>query len=84
MTDNPVDEVARFIRERYPGISFGDDDDIFALGMVNSLFAAELVLFMENVIGRQIPNEELEIANFRSVRAMRDLAQRLGVRAERE
>lgn len=66
-----------FIEPRMPGITFGDGEDIFSLGFVNSLFAMELVLFMEKTIGTRIPNEELAMEHFRSIDAMTDLSARL-------
>jgi methoxymalonate biosynthesis acyl carrier protein len=59
-----------FIEGRFPEIKLADGDDIFALGFVNSLFAMELVLFVETTFSFTIPNEALRLDNFRSVRAM--------------
>ncbi|MDQ4070183.1 MAG: phosphopantetheine-binding protein [Actinomycetota bacterium] len=78
MTNDVGDQISEFIRSRYPGLSFDEDADIFALGLVNSLFAAELVLFVEKQMGVQVPSAELEIDNFRSIKAMRSLMDRLG------
>jgi methoxymalonate biosynthesis acyl carrier protein len=44
---------------------------------VNSLFAMELVLFIEDSCGFTIPNDDLTLDNFRSVRAMAALVARL-------
>jgi methoxymalonate biosynthesis acyl carrier protein len=52
------------------------DDDIFALGLANSLFALELILFVEKAFGIHVDDEDLELANFRSARAMAGLATR--------
>jgi acyl carrier protein len=71
-------QVRAFIEARVPGVAFGDTDDIFALGIVNSLFAMELVLFLEKALGTRIPNEELVMDHFRSIDAMAALAARLG------
>ncbi len=53
-----------------------DDDDIFAKGFVNSLFAMELVLFVEKEFGITVANEDLDIAHFRSVNAIAALVDR--------
>jgi acyl carrier protein len=58
--------VGRFVR----GHEFGDSDDIFALGFVNSLFAMQLVQFCESHFGIEVPGEKLEMDNFRSINAM--------------
>ncbi|MDI5966358.1 phosphopantetheine-binding protein [Streptomyces sp. SL13] len=50
----------------------GDDEDIFAAGFVNSLFAAQLVMFVESRFGIEVENNELELAYFSSVNALTD------------
>ncbi len=52
------------------GHQFSDSDDLFALGLVNSLFAMQLVHFCESHFGIEVPGEKLEIDNFRSINAM--------------
>ena len=69
--------VRAFIEGRVPGVTFADSDDIFALGIINSLFAVELVLFIEKAINGRVPNDELLMDNFRSVDAITGLTQRL-------
>jgi acyl carrier protein len=53
-----------------------DDDDIFALGFVNSLFAMQLVLFVESEFGITVENEDLDIDNFRTIHAIVSLIER--------
>ena len=53
-----------------------DSDDIFALGMVNSLFAMQLVAFVERELQTSIDNDDLEIANFKSINAICALVER--------
>lgn len=53
-----------------------DEDDIFQLGFVNSMFAMQLVIFMEKEFGIVIEDEDLEIENFNSVGALARLAER--------
>jgi acyl carrier protein len=75
MSDPRVD-IRQFILSRFPGVDFADSEDIFHLGVATSLFAMELVMFVEKHFGLQIPNEELELSNFRSVDAMAGLVER--------
>ncbi|NNH69588.1 acyl carrier protein [Nocardia uniformis] len=42
------------------------DDDIFALGLVNSLRALEIVVHVEKNYGISVDVEDLELDNFRS------------------
>ncbi|HKQ08673.1 MAG TPA: acyl carrier protein [Blastocatellia bacterium] len=55
--------LARFFRVA----ELRDQDDIFALGFVNSLFAMQLVMFIESEFGVGVEDEDLEIANFNTV-----------------
>ncbi|WP_049576572.1 acyl carrier protein [Nonomuraea sp. SBT364] len=70
-------QILDFIRGRYPQAEIDESQDIFALGFVNSLFAMELVMFVEKTFGVTIPNEELRIDNFRTADAMSALVSRL-------
>ena len=47
-----------------------DDHDIFGSGIVNSLFAVEIVCFIEENFGLTVENEDLNVANFCSVNAL--------------
>lgn len=44
--------------------------DLFASGLVNSLYAMQLVLFIEKEYGIQVANEDLDYENFKSVNAI--------------
>jgi methoxymalonate biosynthesis acyl carrier protein len=68
-----ADDIRGFIHAKYPQAEIDDEQDIFALGFVNSLFAMELVMFLEKRFGFRIPNEDLQLDNFRSVAAMERL-----------
>ncbi|AFI27286.1 MULTISPECIES: acyl carrier protein [Bacillus] len=48
-------------------IELTNDDHIFEMGFVNSLFAMKLVTFLEQNFGFQLDNEDLDIANFSTV-----------------
>lgn len=45
----------------------GYDDDIFQLGFVNSMFALQLVMYIEKEFGIEVSNEDLDIKNFNTV-----------------
>jgi acyl carrier protein len=59
--------VAAFIHQRFPRVEVAHDQDIFALGLANSLFALELVMFVEKTFGFTVPNDELRIDSFRTM-----------------
>lgn len=70
-------QIRAFIEPRFPGRSWTDDDDIFALGFVDSMFAMEVVMFVERTFAVTVPNDELHMDNFRSVRSMAALVRRI-------
>lgn len=53
------------------------DQDLFASGLVSSMFAMELVVFLEQRFGVAIVGSDLQMDNFRTVRTMTDLVTRL-------
>ncbi|MCK2216215.1 acyl carrier protein [Actinomadura sp. ATCC 31491] len=77
MSNTAKEQILDFVRGRYPQAEIDETQDIFALGFVNSLFAMELVMFVEKTFGVTIPNEELKIDNFRTANAMAELVARL-------
>ena len=46
-----------------------DDDDLFASGIVNSLFAVQLMTFVEKTFAIEVEVDDLDIANFKSLNA---------------
>ena len=78
MSENTVSpQIQAFIEGRFPQASIEVAQDIFSLGYINSLFAMELVMFMEKAFTITVPNEELRIDNFRTVEAMTALVTRI-------
>ncbi len=64
--------LARYIRKH----DLQDDDDIFARGFVNSLFAMQLVLFVEKEFNIKVENEDLDLKNFNSLNAISGFVER--------
>lgn len=58
------------------GHQVGTDDDYFALGLVNSLFALELVTFVEWRFGLEVGVEDLDLDHFRTVGRLTDFVLR--------
>jgi methoxymalonate biosynthesis acyl carrier protein len=54
-----------------------DDADIFALGLVNSMFVVQLVSFVEKEFDLTVSGADLDFANFQSVDAVGRLVSRL-------
>jgi methoxymalonate biosynthesis acyl carrier protein len=66
------DFVSKFVR----GHELGDGEDIFATGFVNSMFAMQLVNFVESTFGIAVESDDLDIDNFRSIDAITALVER--------
>ena len=60
------DTLTRFLSTE-AGRPLGPDDDYFELGLVNSLFALELVSFVERQFGLVVEVEDLELDHFRTI-----------------
>jgi acyl carrier protein len=66
----PRDAIHSFLSRFFRGHQLRDDEDIFSLGFVNSLFAMKLVSFIEAELGVRVEQDDLDINNFRTVDAM--------------
>ena len=64
--------LGRFVRVD----GLGDDDDIFAVGFVNSLFAMELVTFVEATFSVTVHRDDLDLDNFRTINAIAAFVER--------
>lgn len=69
-------KVHAFIAKFFANVELQDDEDIFALGFINSLFAMQLVLFVESECGVTVESDDLDIANFRSINAIAQFIER--------
>ena len=70
--------IRAFLAESFGSHDLKDDEDIFSLGYVSSLFVMDLVQFVEGTFGIAVEREDLSLDNFRTVRAMVDLARGAG------
>jgi methoxymalonate biosynthesis acyl carrier protein len=76
-------KIKQFLARFFQNYDLKEDEDIFALGFVNSLFAMQLVLFIEKEFEITIDNEDLEIDNFRTINALASLVERKRIPALR-
>ena len=57
-------------------VEINEDDSIFELGYVNSLFAMQLVMYLEQEFGIAIENTDLDIRkNFRSIKRIAEFVE---------
>ena len=69
-------KIRSFLGKYFRHREVADDEDIFALGFVNSLLAMQLVSFIEKEFSVTIEDEDLDLNNFRTVQAMSALVER--------
>ncbi len=67
-------EHARHIRDFLAGFcdlhGVGDEDDLFSKKILNSLYAMQLVLFVEDSFDVSVEDHELDLRNFGSISAI--------------
>jgi methoxymalonate biosynthesis acyl carrier protein len=77
MTEEEIRTQLRAFVERFMrGHDLRDDEDLFGTGYVNSMFAMQLVQFVETTFGVGCDSDDLEIDNFRSIDALTAFVQR--------
>jgi methoxymalonate biosynthesis acyl carrier protein len=67
MTDDLTSTIRAFIAGHVRDTDLTDDRDIFASGSVSSLFAVQLVMWVERTFKITVQPADLDIENFRTV-----------------
>nr|AIE12106.1 putative NRPS/PKS hybrid synthase module E2B [uncultured bacterium] len=65
-----------FIKQAINIEGLSEHQNLFETGIVNSLFAVQLMTFVERTYGIEIGADDLDIENFKSVRATADFVRR--------
>ncbi|MDO8540960.1 MAG: phosphopantetheine-binding protein [Opitutaceae bacterium] len=71
-TNDPsqVKEIVRsFIAASVNIDALGDEENLFEAGIVNSLFAVQLMTFIERTFEIEVGTDDLDIENFKSIDA---------------
>jgi methoxymalonate biosynthesis acyl carrier protein len=68
--------IREFLARFFKNQKLNDDDDIFAMGFVNSLLALQLVNFLQKRFQITIDDEDLDLDNFRTLNRMASLVER--------
>jgi acyl carrier protein len=74
--DQTQGKIKEFLSRFFKNHDLKPEEDIFALGFVNSLLAMQLVAFVEKEFGIQVADEDLDLDNFRSIQAISNLVAR--------
>ena len=70
------DKIKNFLARFFRNHELHDDDDIFAMGFVNSLLALQLVNFLQKEFSITVEDEDLDFENFRTINNMDELLER--------
>ncbi|MFC9653007.1 MULTISPECIES: acyl carrier protein [unclassified Streptomyces] len=62
--------IAEYLSRFFPVHNLKDDENIFELGFVSSMFAMQLVSFVEHEFAITVENEDLELEHFQSISAL--------------
>ena len=69
-------QIRDFLSEHITNYDLQDIDDFFTLGLVNSLFVMQLVLFVEQEFDIEVDGDDLNFDNFRTINAITDFINR--------
>ena len=69
--------IMDFFKEKGAGDDIGIDTDLFGSGFVNSLFALEIVVFLEDTFNIRIKNKDINEENFRTLQNISALVERI-------
>lgn len=75
MADDIKGKIRGFLSQYFKNYNLKEDEDIFSLGFINSMFAMQLVLFIEKEYNIKIGPEDLDFDNFRTINAIAALIQ---------
>lgn len=69
------EKLRKYLGRFYRKHVIEDDENIFELGFVNSLFSMQLVMFIEKEFGVTINNEDLDLEKFKSINSIAELVE---------
>ncbi|MEM7352907.1 MAG: acyl carrier protein [Acidobacteriota bacterium] len=69
-------KIKQFLSRYFRNHELQDDEDIFALGFVNSLLAMQLIAFVEKEFSITVDDADLDLDNFRTIDAIDALIER--------
>ncbi len=66
-------QLHAFLARSFPKLSLADDQNLFQLGFVNSLFAIQLISFVENEFGLELNDDDLDLTHFSTIQSIEAL-----------
>ena len=80
MTTNGTKEKIRSFLSKYiKKKDLKEEDELFTSRLVNSMFAMQLVLFIEKEFSIKVENKDLDLKNFNSINAISAFIERKAV-----
>lgn len=70
-------KVLEFFVEKRKADGLQFDTDLFKGGFIDSLFAFEMVVYLESAFGIKIPDTEINADNFRTINDITAMIQRI-------
>lgn len=70
------DKIMEFVKSRSKESELNYDTDLFGGGYINSLFALEIVVFLEDTFKIKIKNKEITESNFRTINSIAQVVER--------
>lgn len=68
--------ILEFFRSKGKSAGLEFDTDLFKCGFINSLFALEMVVYLEKTFGVRIKNSEITEENFRTISSIAGVVNR--------
>jgi acyl carrier protein len=66
-------DIRKYLLTVFGDKEFSDNDNIFEMGFISSLFAIELIMYIEKNFNVTLENNDLSIENFKSIDSMTQL-----------
>jgi methoxymalonate biosynthesis acyl carrier protein len=75
-TQTPKEAIRNFILDSINIPDLNDDDNLFESGIVNSLFAVQLMTFLEKSFNIEVTMDDLSMDNFESINSTSSFVQK--------
>jgi acyl carrier protein len=75
-TDEIKEEIRAFLSKYIKKTDLEDDMKLFTSRLINSLFAMQLVLYLEKQYKIKVENEDLDIKNFNTINLITEFVER--------
>lgn len=72
-----MDELLAMLKEKFPGIDFENEDQLYEKGLLDSVSVVEIISELEDMYDISVSMEYIQPQYFESVSAMWDMVQEL-------